>query len=120
MARAATTADAFNAIAEPRRREILGLLAHGERSVTEVVQLVRLPQPQVSKHLGVLRSAGLVDVRGEGRMRFYRINAEQLRPVYDWVRTFERFWEHQLDAIKRIAEQKARDKQKQDRANHKH
>ncbi len=85
MARAATTADAFNAVAEPRRREILDLLAGGERPVNDLVALLGLAQPLVSKHLRVLREVGLVDVRGDGRQRVYRLNAGPLKPIYDWV-----------------------------------
>ena len=108
MARSATTADAFNAIAEVRRREILGLLARRESSVSELVDSMAVTQPQVSKHLRVLREVGLVDVREEGRLRWYRVNAEQLKPVYDWVRTFERLWDYQLAGIKASAEVRAK------------
>jgi DNA-binding transcriptional ArsR family regulator len=107
MARSPTTSDAFNAVAEPKRREILNLLARGERPVNDVVAMLGLAQPQVSKHLRVLKEVGLVRVRGAGRKRFYRLNAEGLRPIHDWVRTFERFWEYQLDRIKERAERKA-------------
>src|SRR5262249_29721415 len=110
MARAPTTADAFNAVAEPRRRQILDLLAGGERPVNDVVASLGLAQPQVSKHLRVLREVGLVGVRGSGRQRVYRLNADQLRPIYDWVRTFERFWDHQLDRIKERAERRANER----------
>jgi DNA-binding transcriptional ArsR family regulator len=102
MARAATTADAFNAVAEPRRREILDLLARGERPVNDLVQLLGLPQPQVSKHLRVLREVGAVDVRQEGRQRLYRLNDEALRPIYDWIKPYEEAWSarfEQLDAV---------------------
>jgi DNA-binding transcriptional ArsR family regulator len=91
MARAPTTSDAFNAVAEPRRRQILDLLARGERPVNAVVAGLGLAQPLVSKHLRVLRAVGLVDVRGAGRFRLYRLNAEKLRPIHDWVRTFAPF-----------------------------
>ncbi len=107
MARSPTTSDAFNAVAEPRRRQILDLLARGERPVNDVVATLGLAQPQVSKHLRVLKQVGLVSVRGAGRHRFYRLNAERLRPIHDWVRTFERFWDHQLERIKERAEEKA-------------
>ena len=107
MARAPTTSDAFNAVAEPRRRQILDLLASGERPVNDVVASLGLGQPQVSKHLRVLREVGLVSVRGAGQQRLYRLNAERLRAIYDWVRTFEPFWDHQLDRIKERAERKA-------------
>jgi DNA-binding transcriptional ArsR family regulator len=109
MARSATTSDAFNAVAEPRRRQILDLLARGERPVNDVVEALRLAQPQVSKHLRVLREVGLVSVRGSGQQRFYKLNAERLRAIYDWVRTFEPLWDHQLDRIKERAERKARE-----------
>jgi DNA-binding transcriptional ArsR family regulator len=102
MARAATTTDAFNAVAEPRRRQILDLLAGGERSVTELVGLLGLAQPLVSKHLRVLREVGLVDVREDGRQRMYRLDARPLKPIHDWVRNYERQWEErfaQLDAV---------------------
>ena len=89
MTRAATTADAFNAVAEPRRRQILDVLAGGERPVNDLVALLGLAQPQVSKHLRVLRQVGLVDVRGNGRQRMYRLNGHPLRPIYEWVRAYE-------------------------------
>jgi DNA-binding transcriptional ArsR family regulator len=110
MARAATTADVFNAVAEPRRRQILDLLARGERPVNDVVLALRLAQPQVSKHLRVLKAVGLVSVRGAGRQRLYKLNGDGLKPIHDWVRTFERFWDHQLDRIKERAERKARER----------
>ncbi len=106
MARAPTTSDAFTAIAESRRRELLGALANtgGERDVTWLVEELGWPQPQVSKHLGVLREVGLVSVVRKGRRRMYSLNGQNLRPVYDWVKTYERFWEHQLLRIKDRAE----------------
>jgi DNA-binding transcriptional ArsR family regulator len=104
MARAATTSDAFNAIAEPRRRQILSFLAVGERQVSEIVVAVGLDQPSVSKHLGVLREVGLVHVRRNGRHRLYRTNAEAIRPLHEWTGTFERYWTHQLDRVKERAE----------------
>src|ERR1041385_1821747 len=104
MARAATTADAFNAVAEPRRRQILDLLAGGERPVNDVVAVLGLAQPQVSKHLRALRKVRLVSVRAEGRDRYYKLNAEPLQPIYDWAQTFERFWDRHLDRIKERAE----------------
>jgi DNA-binding transcriptional ArsR family regulator len=107
MARAATTTDVFNAIAEPRRREIIGMLSDGrEHAVGDVVLRLRMAQPAVSKHLGVLRKVGVVTVSKRGQMRFYRLNAEELKPVPDWVKVYERFWAHQLDQIKIRAEQK--------------
>jgi DNA-binding transcriptional ArsR family regulator len=107
MARSPTTSDAFNAVAEPRRRQILDLLAPGERPVNDLVALLGLAQPQVSKHLRVLREVGLVSVRGSGQQRLYKLNADRLKAIYDWVRNFEPFWDHQLDRIKERAERKA-------------
>jgi DNA-binding transcriptional ArsR family regulator len=104
MARAATTSDTFNAVAEPRRREILTFLAGTERQVGEIVIAIGLDQPSVSKHLGVLRDVGLVHVRRNGRHRLYRTNAEAIRPMHDWTQTFERFWRHQLIKVKERAE----------------
>jgi DNA-binding transcriptional ArsR family regulator len=104
MARAATTSDAFNAVAEPRRRQILSYLAVGERQVGEIVIAIGLDQPSVSKHLGVLREVGLVRVRRNGRHRLYRTNAEAIRPLHEWTGTFERYWQHQLTRIKERAE----------------
>lgn len=98
MARAATTTDAFNAVAEPRRREILDLLAGGERSVNDLVALLGLAQSLVSKHLRVLREVGLVDVRNEGRQRLYRLNGRGLKPIHDWVKAYERTWNERFDA----------------------
>jgi len=112
MARAATTTDAFNAVAEPRRRQILDLLARGERPVNDVVEALGLAQPQVSKHLRVLREVGLVEVRGAGQQRLYTLNADRLKTVYDWVRTFEPFWDRQLDRIKERAEREAAERPK--------
>jgi DNA-binding transcriptional ArsR family regulator len=99
VARAATTADAFNAVAEPRRREILDALAGGERPVNDLVALLGLAQPQVSKHLRVLREVGLVDVRDRGRQRLYRLNGRALRPIHDWVKTYERSWSERFDQL---------------------
>ena len=104
MARAATTSDAFNAVAEPRRREILEFLAVQERPVGEIVAGLGLEQPSVSKHLGVLRRVGLVRVRRHGRHKLYQTNAEAIRPLHEWTKTFERFWGHQLSRIKERAE----------------
>ena len=104
MARAATTADVFNAIAEARRRDILVYLTPHERPVTTIAAALGLAQPSVSKHLKVLREVGLVDVRREGRQIFYRTNAAAIRPLHEWTRTFERFWTHQLIRIKEQAE----------------
>ena len=105
--RASTTSDAFNAVAEPRRREILNFLALEERAVGEIVDGLELEQPSVSKHLRVLREVGLVKVRREGRQMLYRTNAEAIRPLYEWTSTFERFWRHQLRRIRERAEAKA-------------
>jgi DNA-binding transcriptional ArsR family regulator len=99
MARSATTSDAFNAVAEPRRRRILNLLAKGERSVNDVARSLRLKQPQASKHLRVLRQVGLVSVRGSGRQRLYKLNGAGLKPIHDWVQTFERFWNESFDRL---------------------
>ena len=109
MARAPTTLDSFNAIAEPKRRQVLDLLAKGERPVNDLVKALGWPQPQVSKHLGVLRKVGLVSERRAGRQRVYRLNGEQLKPIHEWVKNFERFWKHQLERIKARAEQKVRE-----------
>ena len=109
MPRAATTSDVFNAIAEPRRRQIIELLARrGALAVGALVVAVGLPQPAVSKHLGVLRQVGVVSVDKSGRQRVYRLNPHELKSVYDWAKTFEHFWSHQLDRIKQRAEEKAR------------
>src|SRR5688500_18082802 len=99
VARAATTADAFNAVAEPRRRQILDLLAGGERPVNDLVQLLGLAQPQVSKHLRVLREVGAVDVREDGRRRLYRLNGQALKPIYDWVQGYERLWSERFEEL---------------------
>jgi DNA-binding transcriptional ArsR family regulator len=99
MARAATTTDAFNAIAEPRRRQILDLLADGERSVNDLVELMDMVQPLVSKHLRVLREVGLVDVREEGRQRLYRLNGAPLKVIHDWVKTYEQTWSARFDLL---------------------
>ena len=97
MARAATTADAFNAVAEPRRRQILDELAEGERPVNDLVRSLGMAQPQVSKHLRVLREVGAVEVREQGRQRLYRLNGEALKPIHDWVKTYERAWSERFD-----------------------
>jgi DNA-binding transcriptional ArsR family regulator len=99
MARAATTADAFNAVAEPRRRAILDLLVGGERPVNEVVRELGLAQPQVSKHLRVLREVGAVDVREDGRQRLYRLNGRALKPIHDWVKEYERTWAERFELM---------------------
>lgn len=102
MARAATTTDVFNAVAEPRRRQLVDALARGERPVSELADELRLAQPQVSKHLRVLREVGVVDVREAGRQRLYRLDARALKPIHDWVAGYERLWNErfeQLDAV---------------------
>jgi DNA-binding transcriptional ArsR family regulator len=109
MARAATTADAFNAIAEPRRREILDALADGELAVNDLVVALGLAQPQVSKHLRVLREVGAVDVREDGRRRLYSLNGRALKPIHDWVKDYERTWSErfaELDAVLEDLKQK--------------
>lgn len=109
MARAPTTADVFNAIAEPRRREILNFLAaNGALAVSALVLALGLPQPAVSKHLGVLRQVGLVSVTKQGQQRIYQLEAARLKAVHDWVRNYERFWAHHLDRVKARAERAAR------------
>ncbi len=110
MARAATTTDVFNAIAEPRRRELIDLLVDGEEhAVGDIVTALRIPQPAVSKHLQVLRKVGIVSVTKRGPLRLYRLEGHQLKPVHDWVRRYERFWTHHLDSIKKRAERKMRE-----------
>ena len=104
MSRAATTTDTFNAVAEPRRRQILDLLAGGERPVGELVRLLEVAQPQVSKHLRVLREVGAVDVREEGRRRMYRVNGHALKPIHDWVKTYERSWSDRFDRLDVVLE----------------
>jgi DNA-binding transcriptional ArsR family regulator len=99
MARAATTADAFNAIAEPRRRQILDVLSGGERPVGDLVRAVGLAQPQVSKHLRVLREVGAVDVREDGRRRLYRLNGRALKPIHDWVKAYECTWSERFELL---------------------
>jgi DNA-binding transcriptional ArsR family regulator len=99
MARAATTADAFNAVAEPRRRELLDVLAGEEMAVNDLVARLGLTQPQVSKHLRVLREVGVVHVRGDGRQRLYRLNGPALRPIHDWIKDYERTWTERFDAM---------------------
>jgi DNA-binding transcriptional ArsR family regulator len=105
MARAATTADAFNAVAEPRRRQILDALAGGERPVNDLVGLLGLGQPLVSRHLRVLREVGLVEVRDAGRQRIYRLNGRKLKPIHDWVKTYERSWEERFGLMDVVLEE---------------
>jgi DNA-binding transcriptional ArsR family regulator len=104
MSRAATTTDAFNAVAEPRRRQILDLLAGGERPVGDLVRVLEMAQPQVSKHLRVLREVGAVDVREEGRRRLYRVNGHALKPIHDWVKNYERSWSERIDRLDVVLE----------------
>ena len=105
MARASTTSDAFNAVAEPRRRDILNYLVLQERPVSDIVSTLGLEQPSVSKHLRVLRDVGLVHMRRDGRQKLYRTNPQAIKPVHDWTSRFERYWQHQLTRIKERAEQ---------------
>ncbi|NNM86913.1 MAG: winged helix-turn-helix transcriptional regulator [Phycisphaerae bacterium] len=107
MARARTTLDSFNAVAEPRRRQMLGVLAEGELAVNDIVDSLGWHQPQVSKHLRVLLQVGLVRVRRDGRQRLYSVEAAPLKPIHDWAATFEHLWQHQLDRVKQRAEAKA-------------
>ncbi len=105
MARAATTTDAFNAVAEPRRRQILDVLAGGERPVNDLVRLLGLAQPQVSKHLRVLREVGLVEARDEGRQRMYRLNGQPLMPIHDWVKNYEQLWTERFEALDELLQE---------------
>src|SRR5579884_2111612 len=111
MARAATTADAFNAVAEPRRREILDALGAGELPVNDLVHALGVTQPQVSKHLRVLRDVGLVDVRDQGRQRLYRLNGPALKPIHDWVSNYERLWSDRFEALDAVLEDLKRKEQ---------
>jgi DNA-binding transcriptional ArsR family regulator len=115
MARVATTADAFNAVAEPRRREILDVLAAGERPVNQLVGLLDLPQPQVSKHLRVLRAVGLVASRDEGRQRVYRLNGRPLKEIHDWVKRYERTWNERFDALDDVLQDLKREEKRHGR-----
>ena len=115
MARARTNSDVFNAIAEPQRRQILLFLLERERPVTEVVDELEMEQPAVSKHLRVLRDVGLVQVRRDGRHKFYRTRAEGLRPIHEWSAMFERYWSHQLLRVKQRAEKLAQSEKPQAR-----
>jgi DNA-binding transcriptional ArsR family regulator len=111
MARAATTTDTFNAVAEPRRRAILDALAAGERPVNDLVQMLGVPQPQVSKHLRVLREVGAVEVRDEGRRRLYRLNGRALKPIHDWVSNYERLWSDRFERLDLVLEDLKRKEQ---------
>ena len=105
MARTPTTHDSFNAVAEPKRRQVLAAIGTEELSVNEIVNLLGWPQPMVSKHLGVLKQVGLVSERRVGRQRLYRVNAERLRPIYDWVAPFERYWNESFERLDEVLEQ---------------
>jgi DNA-binding transcriptional ArsR family regulator len=111
MARAATTTDAFNAVAEPRRRQILDLLAAGERPVNDLVDALGMAQPQVSKHLRVLREVDLVEVREEGRHRMYRLNGQSLKPIHDWVKAYERAWSERFEVLDEVLEELKQEEQ---------
>ena len=104
MARTPTTFDPFNAVAEPKRRKVLEVLGTQELSVNEIVERLGWNQPMVSKHLGVLKEVGLVSERRVGRRRLYRVNAERLKPIYDWVAPFERYWSERYDRLDEILE----------------
>jgi DNA-binding transcriptional ArsR family regulator len=113
MSRAATTSDAFNAVAELRRRDILDYLAPGERRVGDIVEALGLAQPSVSKHLRVLRDVGLVEVRRDGRQAFYRTNADGIMPLHEWTSQFERYWRRQLTRVKDRAERQDKPERRQ-------
>jgi DNA-binding transcriptional ArsR family regulator len=114
MARAATTTDAFNAIAEPRRRQILDVLAGGELPVNDLVAQLHIAQPLVSKHLRVLRQVGLVDVRDHGRQRFYRLDSQPLKSIHDWVKNYERSWSQRFDRLDVVLEELKENKEEHD------
>jgi DNA-binding transcriptional ArsR family regulator len=114
MARAATTADAFNAVAEPRRRQILDVLAGGEHAVNDLVARLHLAQPLVSKHLRVLREVGLVGVRDHGRQRLYRLDGRALKPIHDWVKDYERSWSQRFDRLDVVLEELKQTKEEND------
>src|SRR5215203_961231 len=114
MARVATTADAFNAVAEPRRRQILDALADGERPVNDLVRLLGLAQPQVSKHLRVLREVGAVEVRDEGRQRMYRLNGDALKPIHDWVKGYERLWSERFAELDVVLDELKQEEERDD------
>jgi DNA-binding transcriptional ArsR family regulator len=115
MARAATTADAFNAVAEPRRRQLLDVLAGGERSVNDLARLLGLTQPQVSKHLRVLREVAAVDVREAGRQRLYRVNGQALKPIHDWVKPYEQAWSERFEALDVVLDELKQKEQQDER-----
>ncbi len=105
MARTPTTHDPFNAVAEPKRRQVLEALGMRELSVNDLVELLGWNQPSVSKHLGVLKQVGLVSERRVGRQRLYRVNGERLKPIYDWVAPFERYWSESFERLDKVLEQ---------------
>ena len=114
MARAATTTDAFNAVAEPRRRQILDALAGGERSVNDLAETLGIAQPQVSKHLRVLREVGLVAVREDGRRRLYRLEAAPLESIHEWIKGYERMWTQRFDRLDQVLEEMAEKKKEEE------
>lgn len=114
MARASTTSDVFNALAEPKRRQLVDLLARGERSVTDLVGLLDLAQPVVSKHLRVLRDVGIVRVRDDGRQRLYRLDPHSLRPIHDWVASYAHLWNRRFDAMDRVLDELQRQEARDD------
>jgi DNA-binding transcriptional ArsR family regulator len=114
MARAATTADAFNAVAEPHRRQLLDLLAAGERPVSDLARLLGLAQPQVSKHLRVLRAVGAVQVRHQGRRRLYRLNGHALKPIHDWVHTYQHTWSGRVQQLGQVPEDRKQQQEEGD------
>jgi DNA-binding transcriptional ArsR family regulator len=118
VARTATTADVFNAVAEPRRREILDVLARGERPVNALVVALGMGQPQVSKHLRVLREVGAVGVRNEGRWRLYRLNPQALQPIHDWVKSYEELWTERFRSLDVVVEELKREEQEDDGSGH--
>ena len=118
MARAATTTDAFNAVAEPRRRQILDVLIGGELPVNDLAHLLGLAQPQVSKHLRVLREVGAVAVRDEGRQRLYRLNGQALKPIHDWVKSYERSWSERFDLLDTVLGELRQDELRQEEQGH--
>lgn len=105
MPRAPTTSDAFNAVAEPQRRAIIALLAQGEKSVNQIAEALEMNQPQASKHLKVLKEVGLVTVRGAGQQRLYSLNGKELKPIYDWITKYERFWSESFDRLEEYLHQ---------------
>jgi len=113
MARAATTSDAFNAIAEPQRRDILLRLRGGERPVGELAIELGMTPPQISKHLRVLREVGLVQVRGDGRQRLYDLDPDGLLPVREWLGGFERFWDESFDRLDAYVKELSRERRQE-------